>query len=258
MSANSSIQQNLVPNEPQLIDLLNLYRKNILLDFNCHHIGTIQSFDPEFQTVSVTINYKKTSFTFNPTTFSYEPVLSNYPIIAVAPAIILGGGTTAFTPPISAGDECLVLYNDRDLDNWFTSGAGSPNATARLHNFADALVIVGLRSQGNALTDYDTTRLMMRAGSTANSIASVAVNPSNSKVLITNTYPANSTTLNTLLQQLITQVSNLVSAIGTTPLVAVTGSPGAPSPINPAITLLLNNVSTALSTLSTNMGDLLE
>lgn len=256
--ANSSIQQNTVPNEPQMIDLLNLFKKNLLMDFNCHQIGTVQSFDETQMTASVTLNYKKTSFTFNQETFAYDAVLSDYPIIAEAPVVVLNTATTALTAPIQAGNECIVLYNDRDLDNWFATGSGSPNATARLHSYADALVLIGVSSLSNVIQAYDTVRLMIRAGNTSGSITAVGVNPQNSKVLITNTYPSNGTTLNTLLQNLITQLGNLTTAVGTAPLIATTGSPGSPSVINPAIAALLNNVTNALTTLSTNVGNLLE
>lgn len=175
--ANSSIQQNLIPNEPGLIDLLDLHRKATLLDLNCHHTGTIVSFDSTKQTASVTINYKKTNFTFNETTGVYDPVLENYPIIGEAPVICLGGGVAALTFPIQAGDECLVIFNDRDMDNWFVSGSASPNGTARLHSFADAIVLVGLRSLGNSLTNYDATRAVLKNGT-----AEVGVGPSLIKI----------------------------------------------------------------------------
>lgn len=258
MASNSIVSKNLVPSDPSLIDLLKLHKEGIFLDLNCHAVGTIQSFDGPTQTASVSINYKKTFFNFDKTNFTFTSNLQNYPLIAECPVIFLGGGTTAFTSPVTQGDECLVVFNDRDLDNWFTGGTGAPNATARLHSYADAIALVGLRSMANVISNFDTTRAMMRAGTTANSIAAVGVNPTNSKVLITNSYPANTTTLNTLIQNLITQVGNLVTAIGTTPLIAVTGSPGGPSPINPAITTLLTTVSTSLMTLSTEVSGVLE
>lgn len=239
MPANSTIQQNLIPNEVSLPDVLNLHKKDISLNLNCHHIGTIQTFDASQQTASVTINYTRTYFQFNGDTGAYDNTLVNYPIIAEAPVICMGGGPASLTFPIATGDECLVLFNDRDMDNWFTGGSGSPNATARLHSFADALVIVGIRSLANVLTNYDATRAVLQNGTTL-----VGVGPSHVKIA------NNSTTLNTLLQSLITDLQSLV-----TQTAAITvASFGAP-PNNAAA---IAAIGTQLGTLGTQIGQLLE
>lgn len=197
----NTIQQNLVPNEPHLIDLLNLFKKQILLDFNCHHIGTVQSFNPLTQTAQVTINYVKTFFNFNSITSSYQSTTANYPVSAECPVICLGGGTGALTFPISSGDECLILYNDRDIDNWFAGGTGSPNGTARLHSFADAIVLVGLRSLPNILLNYDSSRVVLRNGTLGTTMVGVG----DALIKIANA----TTTLNTLLQSLVTAIEGL-------------------------------------------------
>lgn len=239
MPANSTIQQNLIPNEVSLPDVLNLHKKDISLNLNCHHIGTIQTFDATQQTASVTINYTRTYFQFNGDTGVYDNTLVNYPIVAEAPVICLGGGPTSLTFPISTGDECLVLFNDRDLDNWFTGGSGSPNATARLHSFADALVIVGIRSLANVLTNYDATRAILQNGTTF-----IGVGPSLIKI-------ANaSTTLNTLLQSLITDLQSLV-----TQTAAITVSSFGAPPNNAAA---IAAIGTQLGTLGAQIGQLLE
>lgn len=177
--ANPTIQQNLIPNEPSLKDLLDLLQKQIMLTLNCHHIGTVQSFDATKQTATVTINYKKTYFQLNPATGLYDPILKDYPILADCPVIALGGGAAALTFPIQAGDECLVLFNDRSLDNWFQGGTGSAVATPRLHSFSDGIILVGLRSLPNALTNYDTARAVLRNGSTLVGVGSSLVKIAN-------------------------------------------------------------------------------
>lgn len=203
MASLTNIQQNLIPVEPDLIDLLVQHKKDIMLNLNCHHIGTVQVFNPLLQTASATINYQKTFFQFNNLTGQYQPMPGSYTVIAEAPVICLGGGSGALTFPIKSGDECLVLFNDRDLDNWFTGGTGSPNATARLHSYSDAIILVGLRSIPNILLNYDTTRVVLRNGIGGTTM--VGVGPSLVKI-------ANvTTTLNTLLQSLITDIETLVT-----------------------------------------------
>lgn len=143
--AFGEIPNNLIPNEPSLTDVLSYHRKGIFLDFNCHHVGMIESFNGTNQTAKVTINYKKTYFKPNAMGV-VKAELRDYPIIVDAPVIFLGGGGFSLTFPVSVGDECLVLFNDRDIDAWFAGSSSSANPTGRLHSFADAFVLVGIRS----------------------------------------------------------------------------------------------------------------
>lgn len=163
--AGANISQNLIPNEPELRDLLNLFKKEILLNLNCHHIGTIQTFDPTTQKATATINYKKTFFKPNPITGVYDPVLTDYPILIDCPVICLGGGLASLRFPIITGDECLVLFNDRDIDNWFAGGgSGGAVATPRLHSFSDGIILVGLRSLANVLPNYNASAFEVHYG----------------------------------------------------------------------------------------------
>lgn len=161
MAVTPEIPQNIIPNEPDLADVLNMHRKGIFLDLNCHHIGTIKSFNAAKQTATVSINYKKTFFKPN-SLGVLQAELKEYPLIADAPVVVLGGGGYALTFPIEKGDECLVLFNDRDLDAWYSGSASSPNPTARLHSFSDALIIVGLRSLPNVIASYGSGAVELR------------------------------------------------------------------------------------------------
>ncbi len=159
----TGLPQNLIPNEPELKDLLDLHKKDIFLGLNCHAIATIQSFDPTQQTASATVNYKKTYFKPNAQGV-YRATLVDYPQLIDCPVLCLGGGAGSLRFPIAAGDECLVLFNDRDLDVWFQGSSSSAVATPRLHSFSDAIIIVGIRSLANVLTDYDSVNPQIKAG----------------------------------------------------------------------------------------------
>jgi hypothetical protein len=231
--------------EPSLRDALDVVKKEVLLSLNCHAIATIQSFDPVLQTAKVTINYKKTFLQKDPKTGVYGPVLVDYPVIFDCPVFILQGGNAALTFPIQPGDTCDLHFNDRDIDNWFTSGTvGGPVATGRLHAFADAIAYIGRRSLKNPLPNYDSTRASLWNGTTR-----VAVNTD--KVLIENS----SYRLNALLQELISDVKDLVTA--TAAITVLSAAPGSPTglPVNIAD---ITAVSAKLSTLATKIGGLLE
>lgn len=215
MPDNSNVNFNKQPNDPSLMDLLNLLKKQIKLEFNCHAIATIKGFTPATQTVSAEIAYKKTIFKRNELTGKYYPALVNYPPLTEIPAIVLGGGQASLTFPITIGDECLILFNDRDLDNWFQSGQVGPNATARLHSFSDAIALVGLHSMNNSIPDYDPLRAVLRYGTTG-----VGVGPALVKIY------NQTTTLNTLLALLITTIESITTTN------TVPGSPAAINPIS--------------------------
>lgn len=247
--SGQSIILNSVPNDPTLSDLLDLLKKEIMLGLNCHHVGTVQSFDPSTMTVTASINYTKTFFQLNPTSGKYVPVQVNYAPVLKAPIVSLGGGPVNLTMPIAKGDECLLMFNDRDMDNWFSAGTTTqPVATSRLHSFTDAFCLVGVKSIPNVLKAYDTVRALITNGN-----AAVGINPTNNKVTIKNTSIG---TLNTVLGNILTQVQTIATQCAAITVAGVTSGSGASGvPINAA---QFTTASTQLSTLATQLGGLLE
>jgi hypothetical protein len=244
-----SLNQNRGTTEPSLKDLLDLHRKTTLLEFNAHHVGIIRSFDAESQTVQATIAYKKTYRVQNNSTGVYENILEDYPILVDCPAVIVSGGLARLETPIQAGDTCLILFNDRDIDNWFKGGQVNELATQRLHSFSDGIALVGIRSLANSFEDYDPTRMALRWKQGSHDVR-VGVGPQ--KVLLENEIH----TLKELLQDLIDNVKDLVSA---TAAITVSGvTPGGGSSGLPVNAATITAVNTALTTTSTRIGELLE
>lgn len=225
------------PAEPQLKDVLNQLKKNIFLSMNCHHIGTIQSFDTSKQTATATINYKKTRITLGQNG-TYNETLLDYPILIDCPVVVLGGAGASLTFPIAAGDECLCLFNDRDMDNWFAGATGSAVATTRQHHFADAILLVGIRSMANVIADYDDTRAVLRNGDALIGVGETLIKIANATQDLKN-----------ILQDLVSAIENLQVLPGTFNVsgVPVTGLGSVQSLVPPL-----------LSTINTDIGDLLE
>lgn len=144
--------------DPDLRSLLNAHRQEILTNFNCHQVGVIVSFDPDAQTATVQLAVQKqvVDYTKDPAQFIYVP----YPLLTDVPVFIPAGGPGFLTFPVTAGDPCLVLFNDRDLDNWFVGGGGPPNS-ARQHDLSDGMAIIGFRNKGNPIPDYDTDNAVL-------------------------------------------------------------------------------------------------
>lgn len=177
--------------------LLEAFKTDAAISLNCHHVGTIQSFDPNTQTATASINYLKTAFQYDAATNANVPVQINYPLLAMCPVICLGGGKASLTFPIQAGDECLILFNDRSLDNWFQSGTLQPLNSPRLHSISDGIILVGLRNSQKVLSNYDMTRAVLK-----NNQAEVGVGPSLIKIA------NNLTSLKTVLENLISAIES--------------------------------------------------
>jgi hypothetical protein len=243
--ADTKIQQaRTSQTQPELSDLLALWKKNIFLSLNCHHVGIIQSFDAENQTVTATVAYQKTQFE-RQANGTYAPILKSYPVLVDMPVIILQGGPAYLTMPIAPGDECLVLFNDRAIDNWFASGQQQPNPNGRMHSISDGFALVGVRSLARKFEEFDQTRATFAYGTTK-----VAVGED--KVLIRN----EATTLNTILQSLVTNLQNLVTQIAAITVTGVTTGAGTSGP--PANAVAITNIGTQIGQNATDLGSLLE
>lgn len=204
---------NRILTNPGLSDALNGLKKDVFLSFKCHDIAIVQSFDPDDQTIEATIAYKKTYLVRN-NDGTYTLQNFEYPILIDVPVIFMGNKTLGLTFPVTKGDECLVLYNDRDIDNWFQSGQVNAPSSNRAHSISDGIALIGLRSSQNIISDFDEARVLLRNGE-------VGMGVSSSKATIYNS----TRNLNTVLQQLISDIQNIVT---------IPAAVGLPLTLNPA------------------------
>jgi hypothetical protein len=217
---------NPIPFEPKLSDLLNQVKKQVMLELNCCHLGTIQSFDGEKKTCTVTINYQKT-FIERQENGTYEPKPRPYPILSDVPVFVLSGGSGKLSMPINKGDQCLIIFNDRDIDRWYDGQTNSELATSRLHSLSDGIALVGVFNKTVLDSSYDSTRVILKHGQ-----AEVGI--SETKIRVKNDL----TTLNTLLASLIDALNLLI--------IDVSGSTGT---VNAASVTALNAIKTNIATL---------
>ncbi|MGB2578149.1 hypothetical protein AAIR98_000913 [Elusimicrobium simillimum] len=141
---------------PTLRMVLQLLKEEIFHDLNCHQVGEIASFNPDGPTAEIEIKMKRV----------LNGELREYPLLVDCPVLVLSGGKGRLTFPIEKGDPCLILFNDRDIDNWFVSGQTMPPNSTRKHSIADALGVVGFRNKQNAILDYLTDGTELKYGDT--------------------------------------------------------------------------------------------
>ena len=196
--------------EPKQEDVLNIFARFLKISINCIKIGTVQSIDYTKMTATIQIVFQQAL---------RDGTFQNIPVLTDCPVFTLQGGGYSLQFPIEEGDTAIVLFSDRNIDNWFQSGGVQVPADGRLHNLSDAIAIVGLNSLATPLSPAPTTsevRLTNKAGN-----AKVGIN-SAGKVTVAGT---SGQTLLTALQTLITGIQGLqvvVSGPGTYTVVDAT------------------------------------
>lgn len=152
----------LMQNPPEEGDALSSLRKEIFMALNSHHVGVIRSFDAATQTASIDIVYKRAAFTQESIGVITQELIP-YPTLNDVPVMFLGGGPVSLEFPVDVGDECILLFIDRDIDNWYVNGdIGNGCDTLRMHSISDAIALVGLRNATKALPDFTQNRARMR------------------------------------------------------------------------------------------------
>jgi len=154
MNKNNSAQ-------PVLSDVFDEFKRTLLRDMNCIKLGKIESYDIATQTVTVKFINKVLV-----ETQSGKNVYRERPVLLEVPIIILSGGDSYLSFPISSGDDCLLFFNDRDVDNWYLEGNVTTPNTNRTHDLSDAFAIVGIRNSQNLFSDIESDKVKLQFNST--------------------------------------------------------------------------------------------
>jgi hypothetical protein len=83
------------------------------------------------------------------------------------PLVFPGGGGAFMEFPVTKGDEVLLIFAARSIDNWWgNSGVQKQSEQGRMHNLSDGFAIPGIRSRPNAKTlDPNVVRIRNDANS---------------------------------------------------------------------------------------------
>ena len=228
-------------NEPQLEDVINGAVDDLAYTLNCHRVGIIESFDPVNQTATIKLVDKGVyEYTENETIIDYPPLLE-------VPVLIHKATDGGITIPIIKGDTCLVVFNDRDLDNWLLNGLIQRPNTLRKHDLSDAIAIIGIKNQKNKIADYNNLATVINYKNNKITIDDAEINLLNSvgngNIIIDDKIDIKNAAEN--LKALITDFINIVKNLKTV-------DPDSGNiPIDPS-------TSSALTALSNRVGNLLK
>lgn len=138
------------PNLPDLPFIFDELKRDIQKSINCVQIGIVKAFDAATQKATVQIALKQVTSVDGLGVKTY----TEYPLLIDCPVMVLFGGVDFLSMPVQVGDNCIVLFNDREIDNWFVSGGVQAPTTARVHDISDGIAIVGIRPLTNSIATY--------------------------------------------------------------------------------------------------------
>lgn len=141
----------------------------------------IESFDKERLTVKARISIREII------DIDGELTEMEIPVLADVPVMNLTGGDYSITMPIVAGDECLVIFADMCIDDWWQNGGVKSQIERRRHNLSDGFAIVGFRSQVNLIDTYseDSVQIRNKTASTVIDLKDGQVQIKDGETLIT-------------------------------------------------------------------------
>lgn len=91
------------------------------------------------------------------------------PLLLDVPIYFPTGGGFTLTFPVTAGDECLVVFASRAIDNWWAqsgdvgpSGHGRSQAELRMHDLSDGFAFVGFRNTSRLVSDINASAVELR------------------------------------------------------------------------------------------------
>lgn len=118
-----------------IVDLVSKLKTNIPQELKVCMPAMIETYDFKTQKASVKITMQEL----------YEDGSTvDYPIITGVPVVFMAAGGASINLPVLKGDNCFVIFFDRDMSNWLLGGVGQKPDSTRMHHTSDAVAIMGL------------------------------------------------------------------------------------------------------------------
>ena len=181
---------------PNLRDILDKFKEEIKTDINCVGLGYIVEVDIENGTASIEMGYRK-KYTIIKNNKNEEAEM-DYPVMLECPIFTMGNDSQGFYYDIKKGDGCIILFNDRDIDNYVLGQKGLVPVSSRKHSFSDAIAIAGLMGK------------FKRDGDVGFTSGDADVNIKNDKITIKN----KADNLGKILSDLLDAISDITVIVG--------------------------------------------
>jgi len=129
--------------------------ENRLKDLHTSMPGIISAFDPATQLASVQPAIRRV-FKSEEADGVETLIPVDLPLLINVPVHFVRGGGFSMTFPVAVGDECLLVFCERSIDEWYTFGGVRDPGARRFHALSDAIAFVGISSAPNAIPSFAT------------------------------------------------------------------------------------------------------
>lgn len=180
------------------IQLMRLFQENTMTRLNCHNIGKIINFYPETQTADIQIQQ----------IMLYKGELHTPSLLTNVPVFLYATQTAYITMPNPVGSSCILLFMDRNIDNYLATGEMYQPNTTRMHDMTDCIALLTFKTQVDTIQDYDNEAITLK-----NTIKDEEENLKSAQIKITDKLNLQNDTQNlaTLIQSLLTACENIVT-----------------------------------------------
>ena len=114
--------------------------------------GHVLAFDPATQLAQIQIGIVRKDV--NGADFEPSPLIE-VPVYFV-------GGDFSVEHQLDVGNEGFILFSQRCIDGWMTTGGVANNPIMRFHDMSDAVFFPGIRSQPNVISDFKNDGIRLR------------------------------------------------------------------------------------------------
>lgn len=133
---------------------------NRIKDLHTSMPGIVQSFDAQTQTATIQPVIRRVFISREGTDEILTP--GDLPPLINVPVQFPRGGGFSLTFPVKKGDECLIVFAERAIDNWHKFGGVRDPGARRFHSLSDATAFVGISSIPNKVPNYDSVNTQLK------------------------------------------------------------------------------------------------
>ena len=137
----------------QLTQLIKRSFSEMMKDVGTSISGHFLLFDPDTQLAQIQIGVVRIDV--NGQTFTPPPIIE-------CPVYIYGTSNHMIELEINPDDECYIMFSQRCIDAWIDQGGVASQPILRFHDFSDAVVFPGIRSQPNKISNYSNNGIKLR------------------------------------------------------------------------------------------------
>lgn len=144
-----------------LTELLKRTFSEMMKDVATSIPGHVLAFDNDTQRAQIQIGIVRIDV--NGKTFVPPPLIE-------VPVYFAGGSQYFMEHQIDPLDEGFIMFSQRCIDAWNTTGGVAENPILRFHDYSDAVFFPGMRSEPNAITSFENNGIRLRDKTATNYI----------------------------------------------------------------------------------------